>query len=33
MLFSTLEFMPVVPAMLQRNERHCSRFRSLACWS
>jgi len=29
-------FMPVVPAILTRNKRHCSRFRnsvSLVCWS
>jgi len=29
-------FMPVVPAILTRNKRRCSRFRnsvSLACWS
>jgi len=35
-LFSTLMFMPVVPAIRTRNKRHCSRFRnsvSLACWS
>jgi len=35
-LFSTLMFMPVVPAILTRNKRRCSRFRnsvSLACWS
>jgi len=34
-LFSTFMFIPVVPAILTRNERHCSRFRnsmSLACW-
>jgi len=35
-LFSTLMFMPVVPAIQTRNKRSCSRFRnsvSLACWS
>jgi len=31
-----LMFMPAVPTILMRNERHCSRFRnsiSLAYWS
>jgi len=35
-LFSTLMFMPVVPAILTRNKRRCSWFRNsvlLACWS
>jgi len=35
-LFSALMFIPVVPAILTRNKRHCSRFRSstsFACWS
>jgi len=32
-LFPTLMFMPVVPTILTRNERYCSRFRnsSLCC--
>jgi len=28
LLFSMLMFMPVVPAILARNERYCSRFRN-----